>query len=222
MGFVVLRDTGERVEVGKIVAAGKNYAEHVKEMGGGPSSEPVFFLKPSTSIVHEGEPIVFPASGRLLHHEVELGVVVSERCRRIEARDAGRFVLGYLLALDLTLRDLQDEAKKRGHPWSASKGFDCACPVSQVLGFSDFKALRGLELGLCVNGRTRQQGSTSDMIRSTEELLAAASGLFTLERGDVLLTGTPSGVGPLEPGDAVEAWLGEELRIRFDVAAEDR
>ena len=217
MGFVVLEETGERVADGKIVAAGKNYAEHVKEMGGTPPAEPVFFIKPSTSIIHEGEPIVFPTSGKLLHHEVELGVVVSATCTRVPRDDAGRFVLGYFLALDLTLRDLQNEAKKSGHPWSASKGFDCACPVSRVLPVGDPAALAALELGLSVNGVTRQLGSTSHMIRTTEELLSSASGLFTLERGDLLLTGTPSGVGPVEPGDTVEAWLGDDLSIRFDV-----
>jgi 2-keto-4-pentenoate hydratase/2-oxohepta-3-ene-1,7-dioic acid hydratase in catechol pathway len=217
MGFVVLAESGERLDVGKIVAAGKNYADHVREMGGPPPSEPVFFLKPSTSIVHEGEPIVFPTSGRLLHHEVELGVVVSTSCSRIGPKDAGDFILGYFLALDLTLRDLQDEAKKKGHPWSASKGFDCACPVSRVLPVPDAAALGNLELGLSVNGEVRQHGSTSHMLRSTEELVAAGSHLFTLERGDLLLTGTPAGVGPLERGDSVEAWLGDALRIRFDV-----
>lgn len=213
----MLQETGEKIAVGKIVAAGRNYAAHVKEMGGGQAPGTVFFLKPSTSIVHEGEPIVFPESGDLLHHEVELGVVVAAKCKGISAHDAGRFMLGYFLALDLTLRDLQDEAKRRGHPWSASKGFDCACPVSRVLPLGDPTSLRGLELGLRVNGSPRQRGSTSDMMRTAEELLAAASKLFTLERGDLLLTGTPSGVGPLEPGDAVEAWLGDELRMRFDV-----
>ena len=217
MGFVVLAEKSESIGVGKIVAAGKNYAEHVREMGGPPSSEPVFFLKPSTSIVHEGDPIVFPTSGTLLHHEVELGVVVSAECSRIGPEDAGSFILGYFLALDLTLRDLQNEAKEQGHPWSASKGFDCACPVSRVLPVPDPAALGDLELGLSVNGGTRQRGSTSDMLRSTEELLAAASRLFTLERGDLLLTGTPSGVGPLERGDSVEAWLGDALRMRFEV-----
>lgn len=217
MGFVVLDVGGERVDVGKIVAAGKNYVEHVREMGDAPPSDPVFFLKPSTSIVHEGEPIVFPVSGELLHHEVELGVVLSATCRGIEPGEAGDFVLGYFLALDLTLRDLQSRAKKRGHPWSASKGFDCACPVSRVLPAPDVTALGDLELGLSVNGETRQRGNTADMIRSTEELIAAASRLFTLERGDLLLTGTPSGVGPLERGDMVEAWLGDALRVRFEV-----
>jgi acylpyruvate hydrolase len=217
VGFVVVRETGERIAVGKIVAAGQNYADHTKEMGAVPSREPILFLKPSTAILHEGDPIVFPSAGEVLHHEVELGVVVSDRCKEVPATEAYGHVLGYVLALDLTLRDVQARAKEKGHPWSVAKGFDCACPISELVPLENAAALADVEIGLSVDGELRQRGSTADMIWSPAELLSYASRIFTLERGDVILTGTPAGVGPLERGSVVEAWLGRDLRVRFDV-----
>ncbi|MCK4513306.1 fumarylacetoacetate hydrolase family protein [bacterium] len=212
-----MKDTREELAVGKIVAAGSNYADHAKEMGTPRPKEPTLFLKPSTSILHVGEPIVFPEVGSMLHHEVELGLLIGRTCKNVSVERAHEHVLGYLLALDLTLRDLQQDAKKHGRPWATSKGFDCACPVSDVLPLSDMGLLGSLELTLSVNGENRQHGSTSDMIWSPPELVAVASRYFTLERGDILLTGTPAGVGPLERGDRVEAWLGSDLAIGFDV-----
>jgi 5-carboxymethyl-2-hydroxymuconate isomerase len=135
----------------------------------------------------------------------------------VPVAEAARHMLGYLLALDLTLRDLQAEAKEKGHPWSVAKGFDCACPISEVVPLDEPATLADMEIGLSVGGEVRQRGSTADMIWSPGELLSFASGIFTLERGDVILTGTPAGVGPLERGDTVEAWLGDELTLRFDV-----
>lgn len=217
MGFVVVRDTQERIEVGKIVAVGQNYADHIKEMGASPVKEPILFLKPSTAIIHQGRPIVFPRRGEALHHEVELGVVIGKELTAVEADEAARSILGYVLALDLTLRDLQARARKSGHPWSVAKGFDGACPISELLPLEDPEHLMDMEIGLRVDGEVRQHGSTADMLRSPVELVSIASEYFTLERGDVLLTGTPAGVGPLERGNVVEAWLGPELTLRFEV-----
>ena len=217
MGFVVVRRTQESIRVGKIIAAGQNYADHTKEMGASPVKEPILFLKPSSSIIHEGQPIVFPRRGKLLHHEVELGVVIGRDSRGVSAADAGASMLGYVLALDLTLRDLQARAKESGHPWSVAKGFDCACPISDVLPLEDPADLLDMEIGLKVDGEIRQHGSTADMLWSPAALVSIASEFFTLERGDVLLTGTPAGVGPLERGNVVEAWLGPELTLRFEV-----
>jgi len=203
VGFVVMRGTGERIVVGKIVAAGQNYADHTKEMGAAPSKSPILFLKPATAIAHEGDPIVFPSAGDVLHHEVELGVVVASECKAVPATEAHDHLLGYVLALDLTLRDVQARAKERGHPWSVAKGFDCSCPISEVVPLEDPGVLSDMEIGLSVDGVVRQRGSTADMIWSPADLLSYASGIFTLERGDVILTGTPAGVGPLLPGDLV-------------------
>ena len=217
MGYIRMKNTGNKIRVGKIVAAGSNYLDHTKEMGSPRPEAPVLFLKPSTSIVHEGEPIVFPRVGKVLHHEVELGLVIGSECRDVPAERVSEHVVGYLLALDLTLRDLQSDAKKLGLPWSTAKGFDCACPVSEALPIEQLTDLRALDLGLDVNGEKRQRGNTRDMLWGPEELVALASRFFTLERGDVILTGTPAGVGPLERCDSVEAWLGNLLSVSFDV-----
>lgn len=217
MGFIRMKNTGDKLRAGKIVAAGSNYLDHAKEMGSPRPDAPVLFLKPSTSIIHEGEPIVFPRVGAVLHHEVELGLLVGRDCTDVAVERAHECVAGYLLALDLTLRDLQSDAKKRGLPWSTAKGFDCACPVSEVLPTEQLATLRALDLGLDVNGEKRQRGNTRDMLWGPEELVAVASRYFTLERGDIVLTGTPAGVGPLERGDSVKAWLGNLLTVSFDV-----
>lgn len=212
-----MKVTGDVLRVGKIVAAGSNYLDHTKEMGMPRPDSPVLFLKPSSSIIHEGEPIVFPRSGEVLHHEVELGLLIGRDCTDVHVEQAHEYVAGYLLALDLTLRDLQSEAKSRGLPWSTAKGFDCACPVSEVLRIEQLDALRALDLGLDVNGESRQRGSTRDMLWGPDELVAVASRFFTLERGDLILTGTPAGVGPLVRGDSVSAWLGDVLDVSFEV-----
>lgn len=217
MSYVVLAETAEKLPVGKIVAAGQNYADHTKEMGAPRPAEPVLFMKPSTSILHEGSPIVYPKVTELLHHEVELGLVIGDACKDISASEADRYILAYLLALDLTLRDLQSQAKEKGRPWATAKGFDGSCPISRATRLEDPSVLDELELGLKVNDEPRQLGNTRDMVWSSQELVAFASRFFTLERGDIVLTGTPAGVGPLVRGDRIEAWLGSTVAFWFDV-----
>jgi acylpyruvate hydrolase len=217
VGYVVLSPGGERVNVGKIVAAGANYADHIEEMKMKRPPEPVLFLKPASAIIHEGEPIFFPSVGTLLHHEVELGLLITRTTKDVSPDAAESRIGSYLLALDLTLRDLQDEAKKLGRPWSTSKGFDCSCPVSEAFLVRDYDSLELLPISLSVNGETRQESSTANMLWRPAELVAVASRYFTLEPGDLVLTGTPAGVGPLERGDRVEARLGDEIAIGFDV-----
>lgn len=218
MGFIRLADTGEELAVGKIVAVGANYKAHIIEMGHEMPEAPMIFLKPSTCIIHEGEPIVFPTTGELMHHEVELGLVVGETCKGVPVGEAGGMIQAYCLALDMTLRDVQLAAMKTGWPWDTAKGFDGACPLSDALPVTDVTALSQLELGLEVNGELRQKSSTSDLLWGPVQLVSMLSEHFTLERGDIILTGTPSGVGPVERGDEIHAWLGEELSTRFRVA----
>jgi 2-keto-4-pentenoate hydratase/2-oxohepta-3-ene-1,7-dioic acid hydratase in catechol pathway len=217
MAHVSLADTGEELRVGKIVAVGANYKAHIIEMGHEMPKAPMIFLKPSTSIIHEGTPIRFPNTGELMHHEVELGLVIGETCKGVPVGEAGGMISAYCLALDMTLRDVQLDAMKRGWPWDTAKGFDGACPLSDALPATDVTALSDLELGLEVNGELRQRSSTSDMLWGPVELVAMLSAHFTLERGDVILTGTPSGVGPVARGDEIHAWLGSALEITFAV-----
>jgi fumarylpyruvate hydrolase len=205
-GHVVMRDTGERFDVGKIVAVGRNYAAHVVEMGGDPdASPPVMFLKPSTALVPDGGEVEIPSGLGSVHHEVELVAVIGAPGRRIPVGRALDHVAGFAVGLDLTLRDVQAAAKKSGGPWSLAKGFDGSAPVSQVTPSDSIGDGSGLAIRLRVNGEVRQQSTTDHMIHPVGSLVSMASRLMTLQRGDLLFTGTPEGVGPVRPGDRLEA-----------------
>ncbi|KAF6763664.1 hypothetical protein DFP72DRAFT_480487 [Ephemerocybe angulata] len=190
----------------KIVAIGRNYAAHAKELGNAVPKEPFFFLKPTSSYVQNGGKVEIP-QGIIAHHEVELGVVIGKTGRDISPADAKSHISGYTLAVDMTARNLQDRVKKAGLPWSAAKGFDTFTPIGSFIPSSEIAEPHALQLKLDINGVTKQDGSTADMIFDIPSLIAHVSGIMTLEEGDVLLTGTPPGVGPIVPGDRVECSL---------------
>ena len=205
--WVVLKSRGERIPVGKILAVGRNYADHVAEMNAPRGGGPVLFLKPPSALLHDGGTVALPRGGGAVHHEVELVVVIGRRGRAIAMERAVEHVLGYAVGLDLTLRDVQSEAKRRGEPWSVAKGFDGSAPISAVVPREGVGDGSGLELTLSVNGERVQRGNTSDMLHPVAELIALASRWLTLERGDLIFTGTPAGVGPVAAGDRLEARL---------------
>ena len=211
-GTVMLPGTGELVRVGKIVAVGRNYAEHAAEMGT-PGEPPVVFLKPASSLVRDMDTVAVPTSAGQVHHEIELVVVIGKPGKAIAVERALEHVLGYAVGLDLTLRDVQKAAKERGEPWALAKGFDGAAPISAVVERDEVGDGSGLAIFLDVNGERRQEGNTDQMIRSVPEIVAHASRWMTLERGDLLFTGTPAGVGPLEPGDRVDAQIDRVGRL---------
>jgi fumarylpyruvate hydrolase len=215
--FVVLASTGERLRVGKILAVGRNYGEHVAEMGGG-DAMPVLFFKPPMAIVHDGETIELPKGAGAVHHEVELVAVIGTPGRAIEPGRALEHVLGYAVGIDLTLRDLQSEAKKRGDPWDVAKGFDGSAPVSAVRPVAEVGDPSALAIRLSVNGKVRQNASTREMLRPVGDLIAFASRYLTLEAGDLIFTGTPAGVGPVVPGDRLEAEIERVGRLELTFA----
>jgi 2-keto-4-pentenoate hydratase/2-oxohepta-3-ene-1,7-dioic acid hydratase in catechol pathway len=204
--------------VGKIVCVGQNYTKHIKEMSAQKTKTPVLFLKPSTAIIKEGTPIFLPEFSVEVHHEVELALLIGKLATKISSDDWLNYIAGAGIALDLTLRDLQREAKDGGLPWSVSKGFDGSCPLSDFVPISDIDNLQNLSIRLDVNGQTRQKGNTSEMIFSIPVLIAYISMIFTLEPGDIILTGTPSGVSPLTNGDVLEASIEKIGSIKFNVA----
>lgn len=216
--YVVLQGTGERLRVGKILAVGRNYAEHIAEMGNAPSTPPVLFLKPPSALVHDGGVVKLPQGMGQVHHEVELVVVIGRQGRAIREEHAFEFVLGYAVGLDLTLRDLQNEAKKKGEPWDLAKGFDGSAPVSSVVPRDRAGDVGALALSLDLNGVRKQAGSTAQMLHGVPALVAYASRWITLERGDLLFTGTPSGVGPLAAGDRIQAKLADLVSLDLTVA----
>jgi len=203
--FVVLRGSGERIRVGKILAVGRNYADHVREMGNAPNVPPVLFLKPPSALVADGGAVVIPSDAGQVHHEVELVIVVGKAGRKIPEAIALEHVLGYAVGVDLTLRDLQGAAKAKGEPWTVAKGFDTSAPVSAVAPRDEVGDGSGLEISLQVNGALRQHASTSSMLHGVPGLVAYASRWMSLERGDLIFCGTPAGVGPIAPGDRLEA-----------------
>lgn len=196
---------GLKLVPSKIVCVGRNYAKHIEEMKSTPTKNPVLFLKPNSAIHPFSEPLPVPSAFGSVHHEIELAVCISKTCASVSAAEAADSIAGYAVALDLTLRDMQADAKKDGLPWAVAKGFDNACPLSPFVEAETVSDPDNLELLLKVNGAVRQQGSTKQMLFKIPELIAYASTFFTFERGDIFLTGTPSGVGPLQSGDDIEA-----------------
>ncbi|KAF7296487.1 FAA-hydrolase domain-containing protein [Mycena chlorophos] len=190
----------------KIVAIGRNYDLHVKELGNTRPTEPFFFLKPTTSYVLSGGKMEIP-HGVLAHHEVELGVVIGKTGRDISQADAAGHIAGYALAVDMTARNVQDHVKKRGLPWSTAKGFDTFTPIGSFIPKDKIADPHKLTLTLKINGAFKQNGSTADMIFQIPRLIEHVSSIMTLEEGDLLLTGTPDGVGPVIAGDKVECAL---------------
>lgn len=204
----------------KIVAIGRNFADHAKELGNAVPQEPFFFLKPTSSLIRSGANIEIPYEGKaVVHHEIELGVIIGPNGGRdIPEDQAMNAVGGYIVALDLTARELQNQAKSKGKPWAMSKGFDTFCPISdQMITPKDFPS--NPRLWCKVNGELKQDGPISDMIFPIEKLIAYVSQCMTLQENDIILTGTPAGVGPIKPGDVIEGGLDDLLKLKFDVAA---
>lgn len=190
--------------VNKVVCVGSNYARHIKEMGSAVPDEPVLFIKPETALCDLRQPIVLPTGLGDVHHEIELAVLIGATLRQATEDHVRKAIAGYGVALDLTLRELQSRLKKAGQPWEKAKGFDNACPISGFIPAAAFHDdPQNSRLTLQVNGAVRQQGSTADMIYPIVLLIAFMSRYFTLRAGDIILTGTPEGVGPLASGDDI-------------------
>uniref|UniRef100_A0A6B2LGQ0 Fumarylacetoacetase-like C-terminal domain-containing protein n=1 Tax=Arcella intermedia TaxID=1963864 RepID=A0A6B2LGQ0_9EUKA len=189
----------------KILAIGRNYAEHAKELNNPLPTSPVIFLKPSSSIIRKGQSIVRPTRCKALHHEIELGLVIGQKGKFIKEKDAMDHIAGYVVALDMTARDLQDAAKSKGLPWTEAKGHDTFCPLGEFIPKAEIPDPHNVELWLKVAGEStyRQKGSTSDMIFRIPWLVSYLSNIMTLEEGDLILTGTPAGVSGVEPGSTL-------------------
>ena len=205
------------IKVGKIICVGQNYRKHIVELDSVKSKTPLLFMKPSTAILPEGRAINLPRFSQEVHHEVELALLIGKNAKNISSKKWKNYVNGVGVALDLTLRDLQKEAKRYGYPWTISKGFDGSCPLSTFIPIESVKDVQDLKIQLYINNNLRQEGSTKDMIWPVGELLAFITKIFTLEYGDIVLTGTPDGVGKLNSGDRVNASISEIGSMQFVV-----
>jgi 2-keto-4-pentenoate hydratase/2-oxohepta-3-ene-1,7-dioic acid hydratase in catechol pathway len=202
----------------KILCLLQNYREHAAEMSSKAPDEPLFFLKPPSAMLSPGGKVVLPKWSNDVHHEVELAVVMGDRTKDVTREKALESVFGYTIALDLTARDVQSEAKKGGRPWAIAKGFDTSMPVGPRVVPAGELDPHDLKISLKVNGKVRQSSSTSMMVHDVEKIIQFASSRMTLEQMDMILTGTPSGVGKLERGDVVEAEIEGIGVLKVDVS----
>ncbi|MCS7083195.1 MAG: fumarylacetoacetate hydrolase family protein [Bacteroidetes bacterium] len=204
------------VATGTIFCIGRNYAEHAREMRAEVPEAPIVFLKPVTALCTDGQ-VWYPPQTQELHHEVELVVLLGRSGQDIPEQEALAYVAGYGVGIDFTARDLQEKAKRKGHPWALAKGFDSFAPVSRFVRAERVPDPHALRLQLWVNGELRQSGYTGDMLYSIPRLIAYLSSIFTLQAGDLLFTGTPAGVGPVRPGDELWAVLEGLAELRVQV-----
>src|SRR3984885_12319065 len=202
----------------KIVCVGRNYAEHAKEMGAEVPTEPTIFLKPPSSLIAAGDAIVHPRLTQRLDYEGELGVVMGRRARNVKSADAGATILGYTLVNDVTARDLQ---RKDGQ-WTRGKGFDTFCPVGPYIVPRDEVNLNGLRVRTFVDGEMKQDAALAEMIFSVNDIIAHVSAFMTLEPGDLIATGTPSGVGPMQAGSLVRVEIEGIGAVENTVILEDQ
>lgn len=182
----------------KVIGIGRNYADHAAEMGNEVPAEPLVFLKPNTSVIGPDDPIVLPAYSQNVHHEAELAVVISRLCKFVPREKAGDVIFGYTVANDVTARDVQSTDSQ----WTRAKGFDTSCPLGPYIALD--LDVSDLAVRARVDGEIRQDGRTSDLVHKVPDLVAYVSSIFTLLPGDVILTGTPAGVGPIDVGQRVE------------------
>lgn len=204
----VFGQTG-RFPVHRIYCVGRNYAEHAIEMGATGREPPFFFMKPGDAVVPVGPggaAMAYPSLTHNLHHELELVVAIGRGGRDIAVADAPHHVYGYAIGLDLTRRDLQDEMKQQRRPWCISKGFDDSAPIGMITPAEQMPDIQHTALRLDVNGRVRQSGNTQQMIWNVAEVIAQASCAWALQPGDLIYTGTPTGVAAVQPGDVLTAW----------------
>ena len=201
----------------KIIAVGRNYAEHIKELHNEQPDDPVIFMKPETAIPLKNEPFFYPEFSTDVHHEVEILVKINRVGKNIEERFAHKYYDEIGVGIDFTARDVQSKLKAKGLPWDLAKGFNGSAPMSGFVPKTDFADLQNVNFRLDVNGETRQQGNTSLMLFKIDYLISFVSRYFLLQQGDVLFTGTPKGVGPVQIGDRLTAYIEDQKMLEFDV-----
>ena len=202
-----VRGTDATFPVRRVYCVGRNYADHAIEMGHDPNKEPPFFFQKNPDNLHAGSEFPYPGRTEDVHHEIELVVCLAKGGEDIPVEDALSHVYGYAVGLDMTRRDLQAEAKKLGRPWELAKAFEASAPVSAIVPASEIGHPAAGAIQLKVNGEMRQDGDLNQMIWKTAEAISYLSGLFRLAPGDVIMTGTPAGVGAVQRGDKLEAHI---------------
>ncbi len=201
----------------KIIAIGRNYAEHAKELNNPVPGVPVIFMKPDTALLRENKPFYHPDFSEDIHHEIEIVLKICKEGKNISEKFAANYFDEIALGVDFTARDIQARHKEKGLPWELAKSFDNSAPVSAFLPKTQFADLRNLNFRVDVNGQTRQHGNTSFMLFSFEYIIAFVSRYFTLKKGDLIFTGTPQGVSKVNIGDRLEGYIEAQKMLDFYV-----
>lgn len=205
MKFLKIKNSNEKIAIGKIVCVGRNYAKHAEELGNEIPEFPLIFLKPASSLIYSGEQIVKPNDSGELHHEVELVLLIGNDVKNANDEEAENAIYGYTVGLDMTLRDIQSELKKKGHPWTLAKVFDTSAVISGITLKKDYQLKGNEKIQLIVNNDLKQSSTLDFMLFNSVQIVKYLSNKFTLEKGDLIFTGTPEGVGAVNPGDKIYA-----------------
>lgn len=201
----------------KIICIGRNYAEHAKELNNPLPKVPVFFLKPDTCLIQKNQPFFYPDFSNDIHYETEIVVRINKLGKHIQKKFAHTYYSEIGIGIDFTARDLQQKCKENGLPWEISKAFDNAAPISKFLNIENFKDVQNINFHLDINGKTVQIGNTKDMIFSIDDIIEYVSQFLTLRIGDLIFTGTPSGVGAVKIGDQLHAFIENESMLKVDI-----
>ncbi|MFC3414357.1 fumarylacetoacetate hydrolase family protein [Algoriphagus hitonicola] len=201
----------------KIICIGRNYAAHIEELKNETPGNPVVFLKPDTALLKSGAAFYYPDFSKNIHHEAELVLKISKEGKYIQKEFAHRYFEEIGLGIDFTARDLQDQCKAKGLPWEIAKAFNGSAPIGDFLPVSEFENLKNIDFQLTINGEVKQKGNTSLMLFDFGTIIEYVSQFFTLKKGDLIYTGTPAGVGPVQIGDRLEGFIGTQKLLDFEV-----
>lgn len=207
MKTIKLNNSNKEIPINKVVCVGRNYVEHIQELGNEQHEKPVIFLKTVTSVIYSGEEIIYPSFSDDMHYETELVLLIGSTVKNADKILAEKAIAGYGVGLDMTLRDVQNDLKKKGHPWTIAKCFDTSTVLSDFISSDDYKLTLNETITLKVNGEVRQNDQLNKMIFNPVQTVEYISSLMTLEEGDLIFTGTPKGVGKVNRGDVLEAQI---------------
>lgn len=214
-----IKNSNEEIAIQKIVCVGRNYAEHAKELGNEvPTEYPIIFLKPSSNVIYSGDKVVHPSYSNNLHYETELVLLIGEDVKNASTPEqAEAAIMGYGVGFDMTLRDLQNQAREKGNPWTVAKCFDTSAVLSEFIQKEDYKIDMNEMITLRVNGQVRQNCALNQMLFPPAELVKYISSIMALEKGDLIYTGTPAGVGKVIKGDKLEAEISNIGRLETEI-----
>ena len=217
MKTIKIKSSDKEIPIGKIVCVGRNYAEHVHELGNVIHEKPVVFLKTVSSVIYSGDQIIYPSFSNDMHHETELVLLIGENIKDADLKASERAIAGYGIGLDMTLRDVQSDLKKKSHPWTIAKCFDTSTVLSEFVEKSDYRLTLDETISLKINGEYRQKDQLNKMLHKPAEIVQYISSLMKLEPGDLIFTGTPKGVSKVVSGDKLVAELDDILKLECGV-----